>query len=217
MQGLTLVPEDELVRSYRGAVALMAPELARPGAAYLEFGVFIGTTMTCMYRAGVEAGAVPRMIGFDSFQGMPKGVESQDDGRWREGDLSMSIDLTRENLARNSVPADRVELVAGWFEDTLTDTTRSALGITSAPIVMVDCVIASATTTALDFLTPLMGDRSLVYFDDWAVVDLHDRGLGERAAFEAWLAAHPEFAAEEQPALNYSHDARAFLVTRRPS
>ncbi len=217
MQGLTLVPEDELVRSYRAAVALMEPELALPGAAYLEFGVFIGTTMACMYRASSESGAVVRMVGFDSFQGMPKGVETQDDGRWREGDLSMSIDLARENLAKNGVPADRAELVPGWFEDTLTDATRRALGLQAAPIVMVDCVIASATATALTFLTPLIGTRSLVYFDDWAVVDLHDRGLGERAAFEAWLAEHPEFTAEEQPALGYSNDARAFLIIRRPT
>jgi hypothetical protein len=215
LQGLTLVPGDEVVESFRAALALMRPELERPGAAYLEFGVYIGTSMACMYRAA-SASAAPalRLVGFDSFQGMPRGVESQDDRRWRPGDLYSDMELTRMNLTKEGVPLEDVELVPGWFDDTLNEPTRIRLGIERAPIVMVDCVIASATTTALAFITPLIRDRSLVYFDDWAVVDLHDRGLGERAAFETWLAEHPEFSAEEQPALQYNGDVRAFLITR---
>jgi O-methyltransferase len=216
LQGLTLVPEDAVEASYRAALELMRPELDRPGAAYLEFGVYIGTTMACMHRAAAgRSGTRPRLIGFDSFQGMPEGVEHEDDGRWRTGDLYSDIALTRANLAKQGVALEDIELIAGWFEDTLTETTRSRLGVACAPIVMVDCVIASATTVALSFLTPLIRDRSLVYFDDWAIVDLGDPSLGERAAFEAWLAEHPELTAEEQPALQYSEDARAFLVSRR--
>jgi O-methyltransferase len=215
LEGLTLVPEDALVTSYRTALELVRPELDQPGAAYLEFGVYIGTSMTCMHRAVAADGAPgPRLIGFDSFQGMPRGVEEEDDRRWKEGDLFADMKLTRSNLAKQGVPAADVELVPGWFQDTLTDATRTRLGIERAPIVMVDCVLASATTTALAFLAPLIRDRSVIYFDDWAVVDLDDRGLGERVAFEAWLAEHPEFTAEEQPALHYSNDAKAFLVSR---
>lgn len=216
LEGLTLVPEDAVIASYGAALELMRAELDQPGAAYLEFGVYIGSTMTCMYRAAAASGrAVPRLIGFDSFQGMPAGVEEQDDERWHQGDLYSDVELTRMNLTKQGVPLDGVELVPGWFDDSLTEATRTRLGLERAPIVMVDCVLASSTATTLAFLTPLIHDRSLVYFDDWAVVDLHDKGLGERAAFETWLAGHPEFSAEEQPALQYSHDVRAFLISRR--
>lgn len=215
LQGLTLVQEDAVTRSYREALELMRPELARPGAAYLEFGVFIGTSMACMYHAkSAGSEAALRLIGFDSFQGMPKGVETEDDGRWHAGDLFSDMELTRANLTRQGVPHEEIEFVPGWFEDTLHDETRNRLKIESAPIVMVDCVISSATTLALEFLAPLIRDRSLVYFDDWAVVDLHVKGFGERVAFESWLERHPEFSAEEQPALQYGHDVRAFLISR---
>jgi O-methyltransferase len=216
MQGLTKVPEDAVIGSYRAALELMGPELDEPGAAYLEFGVYVGTTLSCMYHAAAGRSApVPRLVGFDSFQGMPEGVEEQDDHRWRAGDLYSDLELTEANLVKLGVPLESVELVPGWFEDTLTDETRKRLGIERAPIVMVDCVIASATATALSFLTPLIRDRSLIYFDDWAAADIHDQGLGERAAFEDWLAQHPEFSAEELPALQYWSDVRAFMVSRR--
>lgn len=84
----------------------------------------------------------------------------------------------------------------------------------SAPIVMVDCALSSAMRVALDFLTPLITDRTLMFFDDWAALDLADRGMGERVAFEEWLSAHPELKGEDLPDLSYRHDSRAFLVSR---
>ena len=89
--------------------------------------------------------------------------------------------------------------------------------MTRADVVMLDCVLAASTRLALDFTTPLIADRTIFYFDDWNVRDLADRRLGERAAFEDWLAGHPEMTAEELPALRYNDDVRAFLVTRQPA
>jgi O-methyltransferase len=215
MHGLTLVPERELERSAEAALRLIGSDATGVGSAYLEFGVYVGTSMSCMYRAATRVGATElRLIGFDSFQGMPQGVEREDDERWHRGQLYSDIELTRKNLARLGVPLERIDLVAGWFEESLTDETRRRLGVTRAPIVMMDCVLSSSTRLALDFCTPLMADRTIVYFDDWNVRDLADRRLGERAAFEDWLAAHPEMTAEEQPALHYNDDVRAFLVMR---
>ena len=168
-----------------------------------------------MYRAASAASTTGlRLIGFDSFQEMPAGVAEQADGRWRKGDLYSDVALTRANLGRLGVPLDRVELVEGWFEDTLTDETRSKLGVDRAAVVMVDCVSASATSLVLGFIAPLIRDRAIVYVDGWALADLADRGLGKRKALESWLVAHPEFTAEELPALRYASDARAFLMTR---
>jgi O-methyltransferase len=215
MQGQTLVPVEELERVCAAAVAMLAPAVSAPGAAYLEFGVYVGTSMACMHRVTERMGAGDlRLIGFDSFQGMPKGVEDQDDRRWHEGQLSADMELTKRNLRRLGVPLERIELIPGWFEQSLTDETRRGLGVVSAPIVMVDCVLASATRVALDFLTPLVTDRTIIFFDDWDAMGVADRGMGERVAFEEWLSAHPEFKAEELPDLAYGDDARTFLVTR---
>jgi hypothetical protein len=215
MEGLTLVPEHELQRSYEAALDMLGERTRAESGAYLEFGVYVGTSMACMYRAARGVGAKQlRFVGFDSFQGMPEGVEEQDDQRWRTGQLYSDIKLTRDNLTRLGVPVDGIDLVPGWFEDSLTDETRERLGITRAAIVMVDCVLSSSTRYALEFCTPLIGDGTIIYFDDWAASDLADRGLGERAAFEDWLIAHPEMSASEVASLQYNDDVKAFLVAR---
>ena len=219
MQGLTLVPEDDLQRSYEAALRLLHNDVGTVPAAYLEFGVYVGTSMACMYRAATRVGEDGlRLVGFNSFQGMPEGgVDAEDDPRWREGELYSDLELTRRNLARLHVPPGRVDLVPGWFEESLTDETRDRLGLERATVVMVDCVLSSSTRVALDFCTPLIRDRTIVFFDDWAAADLADRGLGERAAFLAWLADHPEMNAEELPALRFDRSSRAFVISRSPS
>jgi predicted O-methyltransferase YrrM len=215
MQGLELVPEGELEKTFGAALRYLGKDSAEAPAVYLEFGVYIGTSLACMYKAATDVGASKlRIIGFDSFEGMPEGVEKQDGSHWHKGELFSDLALTRRNLTRLGVPLERVELVPGWFEDSLTEATRTRLGIGTADIVMVDCVIASATTVALDFLLPLITDRTIVFFDDWAILDLEQRDLGEKAAFEAWLLDHPEVKAEHLPSIIYSPNARSFVLTR---
>jgi O-methyltransferase len=215
MQGMTLVPEDVLPETFEKALRYLGKDSAGAPAVYLEFGVYIGTSLACMYQAATGVGASKlRIIGFDSFQGMPEGVEKEDGNHWHQGELFSDVALTEQNLTRLGVPLKRVELVPGWFEDSLTDETRKRLGIQTADIVMVDCVIGSATRVALDFLLPLITDRTIVFFDDWDIFDLQQRGLGEKAAFEAWLLEHPEVKAENLPSIIYSPSARSFVLTR---
>ena len=53
-----------------------------------------------------------------------------------------------------------------------------------------------------------------MFFDDWAIFDLEQRGLGEKAAFEAWLVDHPEIKADDLPDINYSVNARSFVLSK---
>jgi O-methyltransferase len=217
LQGLTLVPELDLQRSYEAALRLLGTDVRTSSSAYLEFGVYVGTSMACMYRAASRVGASGlRLVGFDSFLGMPEGLEAEDDPRWHAGTLYSDLELTRRNLARLDVPLDRIDLVPGWFEESLTDGTRNRLGLERASVVMVDCVLSSSTRVALEFCAPLIRDRTIVFFDDWAELDLADRGLGERAAFDAWLVDHPELSAKELPALRFDTKSRAFMISRSP-
>ncbi len=215
MQGLELVPEDELRKTFETALRHLGRDSADSPGVYLEFGVYIGTSLACMYKAASNTGASKlRMIGFDSFEGMPEGVEQEDGSRWHKGELYSDVALTQRNLTRLGVPLERVELVPGWFADSLTEATRVRLGIRSVDIIMVDCVIESATREALDFVLPLITDRTIIFFDDWAIFDLEQRGLGEKAAFEAWLADHPEVKAEHLPTISYTENARTFMLTK---
>ena len=218
MDGLIKIPEDDLVRSFEAALRLMGSEAMGPTSAYLEFGVYVGTSMACMYRATTAVGADSlRLIGFDSFQGMPAGEERDDVWHWQPGQLYSDVRLTRANLERLGVPLSRVDLVPGWFEESLTDETRTRLAFDRAAIVMMDCVLESSTRTALDFCTPLIKDRAVVFFDDWSSVDLANRGLGEARALETWLLAHPEMEATPRPDLAYGVDSMAYVISRRDS
>ena len=216
MGGLIKVPERNLERSLEAALNLFEPLEMTGTSAYLEFGVFVGTSMACMSRATERVGATDlRLVGFDSFQGMPTGEERDSVWTWQPGQLYSDIKLTRANLRRQGVPLSRVTLVPGWFKDSLTHSTLHGLGIDRAVIIMMDCVLESSTRTALEFCTPLIRDRTVIFFDDWSAAQLAERGMGEARAFGDWLEAHPEMSAVEAPELSYEKDCKPFIVSRR--
>jgi predicted O-methyltransferase YrrM len=201
---------DALQRCLTAALALL-PERR---VTYLEFGVYVGTSMIAMHRAARADHRSVTLVGFDSFQGLPASAGVESDGVWHKGQYHADIDLTRTNLRRHGVDPDEVRLVPGWFEDSLTQETRESLGVERVDIVMIDCDLESSTRMALDFCAPLIGP-TIIFLDDWDIGGLGDRGLGEARAFEAWRASHPELEVVDRPELRYHAPARAFLVTRR--
>jgi len=206
-----LVPERDFEACLRHALrALRDAEGSDPCGAYLEFGVSRGTSMACAFRAlrAEGMGAVP-MVGFDSFEGMPPEAASQG---WEPGQYRSSRSATRRYLAGQGVPRGRVRLVKGWFRDTLTEATRRRLGLRQASVVMVDCDIHSASREALAFAAPLIGAHAVLIFDDWGW--RADRGeLGQKEAFEAFMAANPSLRATPLPA--YIPQACVFLLRRQ--
>ena len=126
-----LVPHEELMRVFRRGLTHLRDE---HGAAsigdYLEFGVYYGDSLICMYRALEELGLDHvRLFGFDSFEGLPK-PEPEDRGLpWREGGYRMPFEATRRRLLNEGLDPARVTLVKGWFSDTLTPETRERYGL----------------------------------------------------------------------------------------
>jgi len=181
---------------------------------YLEFGVYNGTSLVSTFRE-TEALGLRRMrlFGFDSFQGLPEAAAHEDEGKWKPGAWRSELEFTQAVLDYEGVDRSRVTLVPGWFNETCTPETARRLGITKASVIMVDCDIYSSTKEALNFCTPLIGDKALVLFDDWHTGQLAAKNLGERKAFEEWLADHPEF--EATPFGTYRVKSETFMVRRR--
>ena len=71
-------------------------------------------------------------------------------------------------------------------------TSRSELGIESAPIIMIDCDVYSAAAESLGFCRPHITGPTVIVFDDWNSLDLASRGLGEARAWSEFRQAHPE-------------------------
>jgi O-methyltransferase len=213
-QEAPLVPTRELEGSYRKALRLLTNGTAHDAVGdYLEFGVYVGTSLLCMHRASRAVGLPSlRLFGFDSFQGLPEETAEEPELRFKPGWFRAGYGVVREHLTRSGIDWDRTVLVPGWYEDTLRPDLAEQLGIEKAGIIMIDCDIYSSARTALSFCAPLIRDRAVIFFDDWPGDGSEARGLGERRAFEELLADDPDLAAEElQP---YGPKGRVFLVTR---
>jgi O-methyltransferase len=182
---------------------------------YLEFGVYRGDSMLCMQRASVSVGlAEMRLIGFDSFEGMPATDDAEDDATrsggglsYRPGALRSSYDDTVKAMTRQNADWRRIELVKGWYDETLTPTVRDRIGVRRAGLIMIDCVFYSSTMAALRFCEPLIEAEAIVVLDDWDAgveVAADEDAAGERRAFETFMAENPTLEAE--PIDSYLHE-----------
>jgi hypothetical protein len=165
---------------------------------YLEFGVFRGETFRNAIRAArqgfraTKQGRFPgRFLAFDSFEGLPH-TASMGDGvnPYARAEFAASradFERTLGDLARRHP----VEVVAGWFDETLTAATAERLRLGKAAFVNVDCDLYESTVPVLRFVTPLLQTGTILYFDDW----FSYRGSmdhGEARAVREWLERHPE-------------------------
>jgi O-methyltransferase len=205
-----LVPKEEFTHCARNAIrTLQRSDQAEPTGDYLEFGVSRGTSLACMFHAlASEHASNVRLIGFDSFEGMPAEAATQG---WRPGAYRSTIHTTRRYLSKAGVDLTRVQLVKGWFDDTLTSETRRRLDISKASLIMIDCDIYTASRQALWFCEPLIHDQAVIFFDDWGWRSDLEK-IGQREAFDEFLAEFPSLSAEPLPA--YLPQARVFLVIR---
>lgn len=73
---------------------------------------------------------------------------------------------------------ERVSLVKGWFDETLTPGMAKTIG--KASVIMVDCDLYASAKTALNFTADLIVEQAVLFFDDWADVGLAEKSLGER-------------------------------------
>lgn len=179
---------------------------------YLEFGVFRGARMTQAYETAtflhryVSSGKDPylnkassknleamRFIGFDSFEGLPKPAEIDrvhGQEQWAgEGGFKATLDEVRALLPEKGLSDGKIQLVKGWFNETLTAETKRSLELTAAAVVYVDCDYYESAVPALEFITDLLVDGSIVIFDDWFLYRGRD-DRGEQRAFYEWRERH---------------------------
>lgn len=193
------IPENAFSASLRRELLELTCRMSQDRLGdYLEFGVFNGTSLSCAHRVLNELSMNHvRCFGFDSFEGLPQEAARDDKGIWFPGQFACRISVTRKLLSERNIDWERVTLIKGWFNDSLNDETIKRYGITSASVVMIDCDLYSSTASCLEFIAPILTDNAVLIFDDWNSHNLADKKLGERKAFEEFIAEHSEFAAEQ--------------------
>jgi len=210
--GYGMVPQKKLRATLRVGLNRLIEKVGRAGVGdYLEFGVHSCTTLLCMYRE-LEAMRLDqvRLFGFDSFEGLPASVEP-DDAVWKTGEFRCDYDFARQILEDERVDPSRAILTRGMFSETLTSDFPARHRLFKASVIMVDCDQYLGARAALAFCGPLIKDHAVILFDDWHAENLAARNLGEKRAFNEFLAGG-EFSAESME--SYTGNAEVFLVSR---
>lgn len=150
--------------------------LGGPASTYYEFGVGEGASLVSYSRALDSASRVTRIkdsevriIGFDSFEGLPESNDIRDrHPQWQAGMFRRSEESIRRRVLR-SLPKrfhKGLQLVNGRFEETLSSTLRDKLQAFPPAIINIDCDYYTACKVILDWVSPLLRTGSILYFDD---------------------------------------------------
>jgi hypothetical protein len=215
LEPLTVIPMGPLKAKQREAWQYLVEQVGADNVGdYLEFGVFTGTSMSCMFQVVQELQLNQvRFFGFDSFEGMPESSAIEDEGTWQPGQFKFGIEYTKGILRKRGVDLNRVLLTKGWFCDTWTPEFIQKHQIKKAGVIMVDCDIYSSTCDVLKLCEPLIQDKAILFFDDWNSNGLADKNLGEKKAFNEFLQENPCFTIEEFGP--YTDHSQTFIVTRK--
>jgi O-methyltransferase len=176
---------------------------------YLEFGVYRGGTFLHAHHRARELMPWMRFFAFDSFEGLPAldGVDAQ--GEFYEGQFACTRPDFDDNLRAAGADMDRIEIVEGWFDATLTDALRRERRLEIASIVFIDCDLYASTVPVLDFIKPLLRQGSIVLFDDWYHFRA-DAKKGVQRATNEWLERNPELSLTTWHP--FCHHGQSFIV-----
>jgi Methyltransferase domain len=138
------------VQRYSNALDLLDVALrqALPSGLILEFGVFSGRTINHL------ASLLPlrQIYGFDSFEGLPED--------WRPGYARGTFRIAKPRVA------DNVELIVGWFHQSLPEFLSRSAGEFVA-FLHIDCDLYSSTRTIFDLLGDQIGPGTIIVFDEY--------------------------------------------------
>jgi O-methyltransferase len=180
---------------------------AAPDGDYYEFGLYSGYTF--WYAQHVSTDDQMRFWGFDSFVGLPKPEGVDAETKFKTGDYACSLLEVEANLVKYGRDWARTTLIKGFYDQSLTPELRSATGMKSAAVILIDCDLYASTVPVLRFMTPLLQAGTVLLFDDYNCFEASNE-KGERRAFAEFLAANPQWAAET--AFSFGWHGQAFVM-----
>ena len=133
----------------------------------------------------------PRFFAFDSFEGLPE-VSSEPHEDWARGAFYCSKEQFRATLIRDGVDLRDIVIVPGFYDRTLNRETKERYGMRKVAVAMIDCDLYESTVPVLDFLTDLVGQGTILIFDDWFRYAGSPK-CGEQRACREWLERNPHF------------------------
>jgi hypothetical protein len=145
--------------------------VAPPGDDVYVFGVAIGEGLPMLHQIFPTS----RLFGFDSFKGLPS--EQHAGSRiagWGEGKFhNTRLDLNK--LVRDSGGEERVRLVSGFFNESLSPALVGREAMRPARYVDIDCDLHVSSVDALGWLfaNGLVRVGTLIGYDDWWTISCY--------------------------------------------
>lgn len=208
---------------FRNATRFVDYELI-PGDIF-EFGVYTGRSLALLAhyhevnkKSIHHVDFVRRVVGFDSFQGLPGG---DDHPRWKPGMFRVNHSFhpickkgepVTERIIfmlfeKYQLPPPAIE--AGEFSKVLPKVIGTKY--TAASIVHIDCDLYESTHAVLTGIGPILQEGTILLFDDW----FNFRGSrykGEQKAFFEFMAAQREWS--YTPYQPYATFGNSFIISR---
>ena len=183
---------------------------------YFEFGVLNGESMCEAYF--ILRDQVDRYIGFDAFEGLPPLSQTDEFGLFLQPDFiegnfkSMSYEFVYQTILSTGLAPDKLLLVKGFFEETLTmDLQSQLLPGGRASVVHLDVDLYVSTKQALEFIYPFFQTGTWLLCDDyWTYAGASS--FGTQKALKEFLAEHPDILLQEY--CSYRGWSKAFIVER---
>lgn len=137
---------------------------------YMEFGVWHGGSINFIANQVEDK----KVYGFDSFIGLPEDADAPDDSPikklWVKGFFSREGELP---LVKSNV-----ELIAGWFEDTVPNFIKN---VETTAFAHLDADLYSSTKTVLNAIGHTFKEGTIIVFDEFLILE------HEEKAFREWL------------------------------
>lgn len=157
---------------------------------YLEFGSFVGSTMTCAFHLYSKCGLEAEFYAFDSFEGLPEPRGVDKTNQFTRGQFCCSEKEFLNRIFKRGVDTSKVKTIAGFYDKTLNSNTKKSLDIEKASIIYIDCDLYHSTVPVLDFITDYLQDGTILIFDDYFCFKGHP-DKGQRKAVREWLEKNP--------------------------
>lgn len=181
---------------------------------YLEFGVYMGNTLSHAHEWMAPNFPSMKFIAFDSFEGLPKpnGIDVKDgySSHFFEKQFACAQDDFEKNLRKKGVDFSKVRIIKGWFDKSLTPENASKHDVNKVAVAWIDCDLYESTVPVLKFITPRISVGSVIIFDDWRCYRNHP-DFGEQRACREWLESNPSIKLAEL--FSFGWNGIAFTVT----
>jgi len=187
---------------------------------YLEFGVFKGWSFIKAYHAlkyysnswnnfertkqaysNIEEAQKAykkikkiqrKFFAFDSFKGLPEIIDMDlNHPRFSKGRYDCSKENFLAELVKNNVDLKDIEIVEGFYKDSLTDSIKEKFNLRKASIIMIDCDLYDSTKDVLKFISNLIQNGTIIIFDDWYTFKANP-SRGQQRACSEWLEKNPK-------------------------